>query len=114
MHIHNITKIIMDRINLGTANINKNYLFLLLFIISIIPLLMFSETYENSSLCYNLTQNFMVSGWINSVEKTDNGYKIKVCNEYHDCCKTFYTTEFFMQGEHTTLCGRPYQNVRRC
>lgn len=83
---------------------------MLLFLLSLIPLHFLSENYEKSSLC-ELSKNFIVSGWVTSVLKVEDGYKIKVCD---DCCKMFYTEEFIMTEEHVTLCGRIGEKVRRC
>ena len=89
----------------------KRYIYLLFFMVCLTFLYFLSETYESSSLC-NLSKNFRVKGQVISLMKMEDGYKIKVCDS--DCCKEFYTNDFFMTGENVILCGRLWEKVRRC
>ncbi|MCC7569842.1 hypothetical protein KO465_00675 [Candidatus Micrarchaeota archaeon] len=88
----------------------KLVFYAIIFLLSFSILVFLSEEYTVSSIC-SPEKNFRISGGVYSVFKTQEGYSIKVCN---DCCKTYVTKEFFFPGEHVVLCGREYQNVKRC
>ena len=88
------------------------YLLLILFLLSLIPLYLLSESYATYSLCDldRYPNAFKVSGFVKQAVKQSDGYKIVLCNE---CCHTFLVDDYVFIGQDVTICGHGYE-VKIC